>query len=170
MTRVVESIWNCPLPVVAAVQGKCVAGGADLLLHCDFVLMAPDAEVGYPPTRFLGTPPSHLWVERLGIDQARRILLTGDVLNAQRAEEIGFAVRSEPSGDLDSRALGFTAKLSEAARELLISNKWLINRSVDLSGRSLLNRIAQTEDALAHTSLASRLFAERAAMTASSLP
>lgn len=162
MTQVIESVWNCPLPVVAAVQGDCLAGGADLLLHCDFVVMAADARIAHPPTRFLGTPPSHLWVQRVGLDEARRILLLGEQLDAERAAARGFATTVVTVAELDLAASEFAARLGSAARELLISNKWLINRTIDLTGRTLLNRMAETEDALAHTSAASRSFKERA--------
>lgn len=162
MTRVVEAVWNCPLPVVAAVQGACLAGGADLVLHCDFVLMAEGARVGYPPARFLGTPPSHMWIHRVGLTTSRRVLLAGEQITSDQATTCGLAQRVVPAERLSDTALDFALNLASCGRELLISNKWVINRGIDLLGRSVLNRIAESEDALAHTSPASRSFKERA--------
>jgi enoyl-CoA hydratase len=71
MNRANEAIWTCPVPVIAAVQGACLAGGADLALHRDLMLVADDVRIGYPPVRNLGTPPHNIWLYRVGLLRAR---------------------------------------------------------------------------------------------------
>ena len=74
------TLFDLHKPVVAAVQGYCVAGGTDLALACDLVLAAEDALFGFPPVRSMGSPPHHLWTYLLGPQWAKRMLLTGDLL------------------------------------------------------------------------------------------
>lgn len=162
MTRAHEAIWNCPLPIVAAVQGACMAGGADLVLHCDFIVMAETGYLAYPPTRFLGTPPSHMWIYRVGLPTARRVLLAGESISAADSIECGLAHTVVPDDQLGEAALQLAEHIAKAGRELLMSNKWIINRGVDLMGRPLLNRVAESEDALSHLSPTSMAFKKRA--------
>lgn len=158
MSRTHEAVWDCPLPVIAGVQGPALAGGADLALHCDFIVMATDAYLAYPPAAFLGTAPTNLWVYRAGITQSRAVLLAGGRIDAQTALDCGLAYRVAPVDALDDAVTALAESMAVVDRELLISNKWVINRGVDLMGRSMLQRIAASEDALAHTSAASLEF------------
>jgi enoyl-CoA hydratase len=160
--RAHEALWNSPLPTIAGVQGGCLAGGADLALHCDFLIMAEDAFIGYPPVRNLGTSPSNLWVYRLGLQQAKRILLTGDTITGIEAANMGLALQACPADQLDDAVSALAGRLALTGRELLIANKWVTNRCVDLMGRSVLNRIAESEDALGHTSPPAVAFKELA--------
>src|SRR5262249_10847570 len=71
-------LHECTKPTIAAVQGWCVAGGTDMVLNCDLIIAAESAVFGYPPSRVWGTPEAPwLWVARLGLEQAKRFLLTG---------------------------------------------------------------------------------------------
>ena len=65
-------VWDCAIPVIARVHGKCLAGGTDLALHCDLVIAADDARIGFPPVRSMGVPPTNMWLYHLGppVDQA----------------------------------------------------------------------------------------------------
>ncbi len=67
-------------PVIAKVHGHAVAGGSDIALCCDLVLMAEDARIGYMPARVWGCPTTAMWVYRLGAEKAKRMLLTGDAV------------------------------------------------------------------------------------------
>ena len=59
-------VWDCPIPVIAQVHGNCLAGGTDLALHCDLVVAAEDARIGFPPVRSMGVPPTHMWLYNVG--------------------------------------------------------------------------------------------------------
>lgn len=54
-----------------------MAGGSDIALCCDMVIMAEDARIGYPPARVWGCPTTAMWSYRLGCEKAKRMLLTG---------------------------------------------------------------------------------------------
>ena len=81
-------------PTVAKIHGFCVAGGTDIALHCDQIVIADDAKIGYPPTRVWGVPSAGMWAHRLGDQRAKRLLLTGDCLSGREAAEWGLAVES----------------------------------------------------------------------------
>ena len=65
-------VWDCAIPVIAQVQGNCLAGGTDLALHCDLVIAAEDARIGFPTGAFDGRPThQHVAVPpRTSVDQA----------------------------------------------------------------------------------------------------
>ena len=73
------SLWRCYKPVICKVHGYAVAGGSDIALCADIVIMAEDAKIGYPPARVWGCPTTAMWVYRLGAEKAKRMLLTGDL-------------------------------------------------------------------------------------------
>ena len=97
-----ERLWACPLPVIAQVHGHCLAGGTDLALHCDLVVVAADARIGYPPVRSLGVPPAHMWLYHLGPQWTKRLLYTGDTITGRLAAEIGFALTAVEEADLEA--------------------------------------------------------------------
>ena len=95
-------IWK---PTIAAVNGYCLGYGLTAVLACDFVLAADDAQFGFPEVR-LGVPTivgALRLPQRVGMQQALEILLTGDRIDATRAAEIGLALRVVPRDDLLDR-------------------------------------------------------------------
>jgi enoyl-CoA hydratase len=156
--REFEAIWYCPLPVIACVHGFCLAGAADLALHCDFMVATPDVRIGYPPVRDMGVPPTNMWLYRAGLHLAKRLLLTGDSINGLEAYQCGIATLLSPSSDIDSDCLAFADRIAQVGRETLMGNKAVLNRGIDLMGRANLNRFAEFEDALAHRSPAADRF------------
>src|SRR5437588_864611 len=76
--RAFMSLFHCSKPVVCKVHGFCVAGGTDMALCSDLLVIAADAKIGYPPARVWGSPPTSMWAYRLGPQRARRRRLTGD--------------------------------------------------------------------------------------------
>ena len=85
------SLFFSEKPVVCKVHGYCVAGGTDMALCSDLLVVAEDAKIGYPPARVWGVPTTALWVHRLGPARAKRLLLTGDSLTGTEALEWGLA-------------------------------------------------------------------------------
>ena len=78
------SLFHCGKPVVCKVHGFCVAGGTDMALCSDLLVIAADAKIGYPPARVWGSPTTALWAHRLGAQRAKRLLFTGDSLSGAR--------------------------------------------------------------------------------------
>ena len=83
------SLWRAIKPVICKVHGFALAGGSDIALCSDLVFMEDTAQIGYMPARVWGTPTTAMWVYRLGAEQAKRMLFTGDKIDGREAERIG---------------------------------------------------------------------------------
>jgi enoyl-CoA hydratase len=151
-------LWNCALPVVAQVQGNCLAGGTDLALHCDLVVAADDASIGFPPVRSMGVPPTNMWLYNVGPQWTKRLVLTGDTLTGTEARDIGLVVDTAPADELDSVVLELARRMALIGRDLLIANKRVVNMGVELMGRSQLQRFAALNDAIGHRSPEAKAF------------
>src|SRR4029077_868999 len=79
------SLFHSEKPVLCKVHGYCVAGGTDMALCAALLVIASDAESGYPPARVWGPPTTAMWASRLGPMRAKRLLLTGDSLTGAPA-------------------------------------------------------------------------------------
>jgi enoyl-CoA hydratase len=99
-------------PVICKVHGFCVAGGTDMALCADLLVIAADARIGYPPARVWGVPTSALWAFRAGDQRAKRLLFTGDLIDGATALDWGLAVEAPPAAELDDR---FEALLKRVA-------------------------------------------------------
>ncbi|MDX1689459.1 MAG: enoyl-CoA hydratase-related protein [Acidimicrobiia bacterium] len=123
-------LFEGPIPVVAAVQGWCLGGGTDMVLCADLVLAADDAVFGYPPARVWGVPTTGMWVHRLGLEQAKRYLLTGDEIPASEAARTGLILEAVPARELDDRAADLAGRIARLPRNQLALMKLMLNRTV----------------------------------------
>lgn len=150
MARGWSRIWNSPLPVIAQIHGHCLAGGTDLALHCDIVITAEDAIIGFPALRMGGTPPTNMWLYHVGVQWAKRLLFTGDTFTGRMAEKIGFALEAVPAETLDVHVLALATRIAAMGRDIVAINKHVLNKGVDLMGRALLQDISAPMDAIAN--------------------
>jgi len=127
-------LWEIPKPVIAQVHGWCVGGGTDLALCSDLIFMADDAYIGYPPARVYGTPTSMIWVYRLGLEAAKRFMLTGDAIDAQTALRIGLVSEIAPAGELPGIVERFARRFENIPWNQLALNKLLINQAYENMG------------------------------------
>jgi enoyl-CoA hydratase len=137
MSRFVDTymgLWRSPKPVVAQVQGVCIGGGSDLALCCDLVVCADSARIGYPPARIWGSPTTAMWFYRLGLERAKRLLLTGDPMDGKTAAEWGFASGSYPRERLDEAALALCRRIALIPPNQLRMMKLLVNTAVEQMG------------------------------------
>jgi enoyl-CoA hydratase len=92
-------------PTVAAVQGWCIAGGTNIVFNAHMILAGESARFGYPPSRVWGVPEAPWnWVARMGLQRARRYMLTGDEFTAAEALDMGVVLDVVPDDDLADRA------------------------------------------------------------------
>jgi enoyl-CoA hydratase len=154
-------LWTCRLPVIAQVHGFCVAGGTDLALHCDMVVAADDAQLGFPPVRSQGGPPTHMWVYNAGPQWSKRLLLTGDTISGAKAAEIGLVLESVPADALDEHVLALATRVSHIGRDLLAHNKRIVNLGLELMGRSTMQTLAAIHDVLGHNAPEAAEFNQR---------
>jgi enoyl-CoA hydratase len=156
-----SKVWDCPIPVIAQVQGNCLAGGTDLALHCDLVVAAEDARLGFPPVRSMGVPPTNMWLYHLGPQWTKRLLFTGDTLSGTEARGIGLVVATAAADSLDQVVLDLAQRIALIGRDLLVANKRVVNTGVELMGRSQLQRLAAMNDAIGHRAPEAIAFNER---------
>ncbi|MGH9079366.1 MAG: enoyl-CoA hydratase-related protein [Acidimicrobiales bacterium] len=156
-------VWHCAIPVIAQVHGNCLAGGTDLALHCDIVVAAEDARIGFPPVRSMGVPPTNMWLYHLGPQWTKRLLFTGDTITGAEGASVGLVQSAVPAAALDGYALALAERIALVGRDLLTANKRVINQGIELMGRTELQRFAALNDAVAHRSADARAFSSRAA-------
>jgi enoyl-CoA hydratase len=124
-----------PKPMVATVQGACVAGGLMLAWCCDLIVASEDAFFADPVVR-MGIPGveyfAHPWVMPPRV--AREFLYTGDRMPAARAYELGWVNRVVPRADLEDAAFGLARRVAAMPRFGLALTKKAINQAEDLMG------------------------------------
>ncbi len=154
-------ILNLSKPVIAGIHGYCIAGGTDLAMHCDISIAADDAQIGFPPVRSMGAPPTHMWTYMVGPQWAKWFLLTGESVSGKRAEEIGFVWKSVPRDELEDTVEELARTMARIPWELLAANKSIVNRALELMGRNTLQYLAAETDAIAHQAPIVKEFARR---------
>jgi enoyl-CoA hydratase len=157
------ALWRSPKPVVAQVHGVCVGGGSDLALCSDLIVCADDARIGYPPARVWGSPTTAMWFHRLGLERAKRLLLTGDPMDGTTAAEWGFASAAYPAGELDEAALTLCRRIARLPANQLQFMKMLINTAVEQQGLAATQMLGTLLDGAARHTPEGTAFSREAA-------
>jgi enoyl-CoA hydratase len=150
--RLTHALFDLHKPVIAKVQGNCLAGGTDLAFNCDMVIAAEEARIGFPATRANGTPPTHMWVYHLGPQWAKRLLMTGDCLSGKDAARVGLVLDAVPADQLDAAVNELARRVSCVDSELLSAHKRVVNMALEMQGARTLQRFAVEMDARGHLS------------------
>jgi len=150
--RAFMSLWESPKPVIAQVHGWCVGGGTDMALCSDLIFMAEDAQIGYPPARVWGEPTTMMWVYRLGLETAKRLVLTGSSLTGVDAERVGLASRAVPAERLADEVDAFARQLATIPLNQLVMSKLLVNQAYENMGLRTTQILGTVFDGIArHT-------------------
>ncbi len=150
--RVFMSLWESPKPVIAQIHGWCVGGGTDMALCADLIYVAEDAQIGYPPARVWGEPTTVMWVYRLGLEHAKRLMLTGESLSGAEAERLGLASRAVPAAELPSIVDEMARKLASIPANQLAMSKLLVNQAYENMGLRATQLMGTVFDGIArHT-------------------
>ena len=128
------SLFHCGKPVVCMVHGFCVAGGTDMALCSDLLVIADDAKIGYPPARVWGSPTTALWAHRVGAQRAKRLLFTGDSLSGAEALEWGLAIEAPPAECLRERTEILVERIARMPINQLMLMKLLVNQTLYAQG------------------------------------
>jgi enoyl-CoA hydratase len=150
--RAYMSLWESPKPVIAQVHGWCVGGGTDLALCSDLIYMAEDAQIGYPPARVWGEPTTMMWVYRLGMEHAKRLVLTGESLSGIEAARVGLASAAVPQQQLAGVVDEMARKLATIPLNQLTMSKLLVNQAYENKGLRTTQILGTVFDGIArHT-------------------
>lgn len=128
--RIVSTLLDIDKPVVCRMNGHAVGLGATLALLCDVIFAAEGAKIGDPHVGLglvAGDGGAVIWAQRIGLTRAKEYLLTGDLLTASKAAEIGLVNRCVPLEDLDARVDAFCARLLNGATGAIRATKILTN-------------------------------------------
>jgi len=142
------SIWRSYKPVICKVHGYAVAGGSDIALCADLVVMAEDARIGYMPARVWGCPTTAMWVYRLGAEKAKRMLLTGDTIDGRTAKAWGLVYDAVPAKKLDAAVNALAKRMAGVPRNQLMMQKLMINQAYDNMGLANTQMIATLFDGI----------------------
>ena len=156
------SLWRSYKPTIAKIRGFAVAGGSDIALCCDLIVMAEDAEIGYPPTRVWGCPTTAMWVYRIGAERAKRMLLTGDLVTGTDALEMGLVIDAVPGDQLDERVQVLADRIKGVPRNQLMMQKLMVNQAFDNMGLASTQMLATLFDGITRHSPEGVWFKDRA--------
>jgi enoyl-CoA hydratase len=142
------SIWRSYKPVICKVHGYAVAGGSDIALCADIVIMEDKARIGYMPARVWGCPTTAMWVYRLGAEKAKRMLLTGDTVDGKTAEKMGLVYQAVPLKILDKTVDALARRMAGVPKNQLMMQKLMINQAYENMGLANTQMIATLFDGI----------------------
>ncbi len=150
--EVYMKLWYAWKPTIAAVQGWCIAGGTDMVLCADIIVAGEGASFGYPPSRVWGTPTTAMWVYRLGLERAKRYLLTGDEIPAPEAARVGLILEAVPDERLQDHAFALAQRMAKLPANQLVMLKLLCNQTAENMGLTSTRTLGSLFDGVArHT-------------------
>ena len=157
------SLFHADKPVVCKVHGFCVAGGTDMALCSDLLVIADDARIGYPPARVWGVPTTALWAHRIGPERAKRLLFTGDLITGREAHEWGLAIEAPPPAELDERFEALAERIALTPVNQLVMMKLLVNQTLYAQGLQATQILGTVFDGVARHTAEGFEFQRRAA-------
>jgi len=161
--RAFMSLFHCAKPVVCRVHGFCVAGGTDMALCSDLLVIAQEAKIGYPPARVWGSPTTSLWAYRVGPQRAKRLLFTGDSLSGAEALEWGLAIEAPAADLLDERTEILLERIARMPVNQLAMMKLLVNQGLYAQGLHSTQVLGTVFDGIARHTEEGYAFQQRAA-------
>lgn len=156
------SLFHSDKPVVCKVHGFCVAGGTDLALCSDLLVIEDEAKIGYPPARVWGTPTTALWAFRIGVEKAKRLLFTGDCLSGREAVAWGLAAECAPRAELDARFESLLERIARVPVNQLVMQKLLVNQAMYAQGLAATQTLGVLFDGISRHTREGYAFQRRA--------
>lgn len=157
------SLFHSDKPTVCKIHGFCVGGGSDMALCADLLVIEESAKIGYPPARVWGVPTTGLWVLRIGMEKAKRLLFTGDCLSGREAVEWGLAIEAPPADKLDERFEVLLERIARQPVNQLMMMKLMIHQTAMNQGLYSSQTLATVFDGIARHTKEGYAFQQRAA-------
>jgi enoyl-CoA hydratase len=142
------ALWRSPKPTIAKVHGAAVAGGSDIALCCDLLVMAEDARIGYMPTRVWGCPTTAMWTYRLGPARAKQMMFTGDTIDGRTALAWGLANAAVSVEALDAATMALASRIAGVPRSHLAMHKMVVNQVLLTMGLEQAQSLATVFDGI----------------------
>jgi len=144
----IMSLWRSYKPTICRVQQYAIAGGSDIALSCDLLVMETTARIGYMPTRVWGCPSTAMWLYRVGMQRAKRLLFTGDTIDGATAKDWGLAIDAVPPGELDTAVDALAERIAGVPSGQLMMQKLMINQAYENMGLASTQMIATVFDGI----------------------
>jgi enoyl-CoA hydratase/carnithine racemase len=142
------TLWKSPKPTIAKVHGYAVAGGSDIALCCDLLVMAQDARIGYMPTRVWGCPTTAMWTYRIGPTRAKQLMFTGDTIDGVTAAAWGLASEAVPADQLEATTMKLANRVAGVPRGHLAMHKMVVNQVMLAMGLEQSQMLATVFDGI----------------------
>jgi enoyl-CoA hydratase len=155
------AVFRSYRPVLCKVHGFAVAGGSDIALCADLVVMGENARIGYMPARVWGCPTTAMWVYRLGIEQAKRMLFTGDTVDGGEAARMGLVLKAVPEAELDGEVERLAERMASVPVNQLMMQKLMINQALENMGLRSTQMMATLFDGITRHSPEGMAFKRR---------
>ena len=161
-TELFMKVWRSYKPVISKIHGYAIAGGSDIAMCSDIIIMAENAMIGYMPVRVWGCPTTAMWVYRLGAQAAKRMLFTGDKISGTEAAELGLALEAVPADKLDARVDELALRMAGIPKNQLMMQKLMINQAYENMGLENTQMLATVFDGITRHSPEGLNFKKRA--------
>jgi len=142
------ALWRSHKPTLARVHKYAIAGGSDIALCCDLIVMEENARIGYMPTRVWGCPTTAHWTYRLGPERAKRLLLTGDLIDGRTAAAWGLVSEAVPAAQLDATLDQLAARIAAVPSGMLMMQKLIVNEAIERMGLLASQTLATVFDGI----------------------
>ena len=140
-------IRRFPMPVIGGLNGITMAGGLELALCCDVLIAAESAEIGDAHSNFgvfPGAGGAAVLPERIGLNNTKYLLFTGDALPARRLQEMGLVQEVVADGELDQRLQSLGEQLAAKSPLVLRKMKSVANAAMEMSQEGALQLELET--------------------------
>jgi hypothetical protein len=161
-TELFMSLWRSIGPSCAKVHGFAVAGGSDIALCSDMIVMADNAEIGYMPVRVWGCPTTAMWVYRLGAGTGQAHAVHRRPDRRPEAERIGLVHKSVPEAELDAEVERLAERMATVPVNQLMMQKLVVNQAIEAMGLKQTQMFATIFDGITRHSPEGLNFKHRA--------
>jgi len=152
--KIIFSMLDLEKPLICRLNGHAVGLGATLALMCDVIFAVDSAKIGDPHVALglvAGDGGAAIWPQRIGFGRAKEYLMTGELLSAPKAEQIGLINHSVAAAELDDRVDAFCRRLLEGATKAIRWTKVLVNQELKRVVHSVLDTGLAYEGLSAHS-------------------
>lgn len=146
----VHAVWECDKPVIAAVDGYCLAGGSDLAMACNMVIAPEESEFGYPGLRMAGVPPTLVSPFVINLHEAKELLLSGKIVDSQRAAVLGMVNRIVARDRLMDAVFTEIDEIRKMPGNNVRILKHVLNGVAEMQGAKPMFKYGELFDALSH--------------------